>query len=176
MDVDARLQAMDPVVAGILGGTAAGAVITGLFNAWRILREERRHFVDVKRERYAEYLRLADEVDSAMLEYLDELDKDPRKRLSVDIVSKDLTFRTSEIALLSEEVGRAASTLFDALLRATVTSFVAKPGEPTLTFTNRMARLSSIVNGPRAAFIRAARADLGTSASALGRLRSYLSR
>src|SRR4051812_49921618 len=94
---------MDPVIAALIGGAAVGALITAASNTWRARHDDRRHFVDVKREKYAAFVAGLIAVDDLS----NEQSEDAAQRKVIDA----LFLLAAEIAMLNPKVGFAALTL-----------------------------------------------------------------
>lgn len=171
------MRVMDPVVAaiisGLLGGGVAGAIIGGLVTFRQQRRtfehEKETRFIDLKRQRYADLLRMADDwVRTLVLQHTiavammhaDASEKDMPTLEPTTAIEK----LADEIDLLApESVGGAATRMLVAVIALGMYAYDADRDlrhmiEPLAPFNEAMAGYTV----ERNRFLAAAKTDLGT--------------
>jgi hypothetical protein len=160
------------IVAGLLGGGVAGAVVGGLISLQTQRRtfdhERQTRFIELKRDRYAALLRASDEWIRAQWHQMDvtkAADADRRSRYEIPelLPTQPVKLLAEEIELLAPpHVGLEANLLADAI--HILTGFDEHDPEELARMRSvaRYAEVSAEYTLRRNRFVRLAKEDLGT--------------
>lgn len=168
---------MDPVgaaiISGLLGGGAAGALLAGLVTLWQQRRafehEKETRFIDLKRQRYADLLRMVDDwVRTLALQHTiaNALVQGEASEAEIPALGSTTAIEqlADEIDLLApESVGAAATRMVIAVIALSGYAYVASRDlrhmlDPVVPINEVLAGYT----GERNRFVSAAKADLGT--------------